>query len=218
MKTATSENLIESDTLLLNVAIVPSDDVAKSVGIVSKELRRFEGVFEIDGIDHFAHLTLYMARFAKSMVPEVRSAISSVVGSLGPIDLVQFGYLLTDSNYYEVSYRKSPAVVLAQSALTARLCDLRFSPGDPLYEDYFGEYSKAQRANAEQYGYDLAGGLFRPHITLTRFGNSVREKLLPTAGVDLSFRARRIGLFQADSLGAASRLMATFDINAHADV
>ncbi len=91
--------------------------------------------------------------------------------------------------------------------------DVRYAPGNPVVEQYFGRYSDEQRENAETYGYDLAGDLYRPHITITRFMSLPDPTVLPRSSQDLSFAIRGIGLFVADDQGAARNLVAAFDLS-----
>jgi hypothetical protein len=89
---------------------------------------------------------------------------------------------------------------------------LRFSPGRPPVEEYFGTYTNEQRINASNTGYDLAGKLYRPHITITRFNDTPDENALPKLDLNLSFTAEAIGLFEADDMGATKQLIEEFSL------
>lgn len=203
---------IRSDTALLNVAIIPSADVSAAAVMLSEELQTSGGIFHLDGINRLAHLTLYMARFARCDLVGAQAALSAVSGGLSSIRLTQTGYFVTPGGYYEISYLRSPPLLDTHDKVTRALRALRFSPGHPPVENYFGVYSSGQQESARETGYDLAGDLYRPHITLTRFGDVPDPNVLPRAKGDLSFTATKIGLFQADSMGAARRLIAEFDL------
>jgi hypothetical protein len=205
--------IIDSDTVLLNVAIIPSAEVSAAAVMLSQALHTSGGIFQLDGVNRFAHLTLYMSRFARSELVAAKAALSAVSGSLNSIRLTQNGYFVTSGGYYEISYLRSPSLLNAHDKVTRTLRTLRFSPGHPPVENYFGIYSRMQQENARKTGYDLAGDLYRPHITLTRFDDVPDVNMLPTAKGDLSFMATRIGLFQADSMGAARKLIAEFDLD-----
>lgn len=157
-------------------------------------------------------MTLYMARFRCSELDRVRRAFQELDGSLRQHAVQHTGYFLTADGYYEISYARTATLLAAQEIVTKSVGAFRFSPGRPVREAYFGRYSRQQRLNAREWGYDLAGQLYRPHVTLTRFpGGAVRETL-PVAAGDLSFIAARIGLFEADRLGAARRLLGAIDL------
>lgn len=170
------------------------------------------GMFVVDNADRHAHLTLYMARFQHKAVRDLSSLIKKLMVDLEPIRLEQDGYFVTPGSYYEVSYRRARQVLAAHELITAAVRSLRHSEDPPVVEDYYGPYSAGQRANVRWCGYDLAGELFRPHITITRFPARPAGEL-PVAGVDLSFTATTIGIFRADHLGAARELIQSFDLS-----
>lgn len=211
MTTALAD-ITDSDTILLNVAVIPSADVSAAAVMLSQELHTLGGIFQLDGVDRFAHLTLYMARFARSDLARVQAALSVALGELETIRLTQNGYFVTPGGYYEISYLRSPSLIHVHDKVTRALRTLRFSPGHPVAESYFGIYTSEQQQNAQKTGYDLAGDLYRPHVTLTRFDNVPDINVLPTAGSNLSFTATRIGSFEADSMGAARKHIAEFKL------
>jgi hypothetical protein len=153
-----------------------------------------------------------MARFTHAAVDSACAALSNLVTGPGGVRLRQAGYYVTPGNYYEISYERSPELLRIHGDVTNALQNFRFSPDMPVVEDYFGRYSDEQEANVRKSGYDLMCDLYRPHITITRFDHQRDLTSLPTVNEDLSFVATRVGLFQADALGAARRLITTFDL------
>lgn len=200
------------DTLLLNVAIIPPENIAAAASKLSREAQALGGSFQVDNADRFAHITLYMARFRRSELDRVRLAFQELDGSLHQHAIQHTGYFVTADGYYEVSYARTPALLAAQEIVTKSVGAFRFSPGSPVREAYFGRYSRQQQLNAREWGYDLAGELYRPHVTLTRFPGGPARESLPVAAGDLSFTAARIGLFEADQLGAARTLLGAIDL------
>jgi hypothetical protein len=199
----------EPPTTLLNVAILPPDPASAEAASLSDQLHRRGGLFRIDGLRRFAHLTVYMARFATSDVGPVLEKTATLLAAQRPFPVRHTGYHLTAGDYYEVSYERSAALMSLHETVVDGLRGLRFSPGAPVVEEYFGPYSPEQRRNAETTGYDLAHDLYRPHVTITRFAGRP-EIALPTAATDLSFPATTIGLFTADPLGAVTKNLATW--------
>jgi hypothetical protein len=196
-----------ADTTLLNVAIVPPRSVAAAIHAMSGALAASgDGLFVVDGVERLAHVTVYMARFPTDTVAEILDRLERL--DIHPVDIKHSGYFVTAGNYYEVSYQRTAELELLQSTIIGRLKDLRFAPGDPERETFFGPYSADQRASAEACGYDLSGNLFRPHVTLSQLRGTPRPRL-PESPDELSFVANTLALFEADEFGAARRLIAT---------
>ena len=200
---------LDAATFLCNVSVIPTSDVSNVVTDLS---RRSAGLFEIDNIERHAHATLYMARFRREDAEELFLRIKKVVAEIEPIRLVHDGYFVTPGNYYEVSYRRERQLLTVHDRITRAARSLRYAEDSPIVEDYYGPYSAEQRANVRRHGYDLAGALYRPHVTITRFPVPPTGEL-PVASTDLSFTASTIGVFQADRLGAARKLIQAFDLS-----
>lgn len=205
------ESGVDLETTLLNVAIVPPTPTATEVERLSAALRAHGGLFRIDGRQKLAHLTLYMARFANSNIEAAMAATATFAKEHRACALDHTGYHQTQGNYYEVSYARSEGVLRLHQSAADSLLPLRYSPGRPLVEDFFAPYSTGQRAQAERSGYDLAGDLYRPHITITRFAEPPAHAL-PSPGIDLSFSATTVGLFRADNLGAVTEALGLWSL------
>lgn len=203
---------IENSTVLLNVAVIPSAETAGEIEALSEELSNRGALFKIDGRTKHAHLTLYMARFSADRISDVKNRLGRTVDELEPVSMNHTGYFVTNGRYYEASYERNDELMRMHEAVIGALSDARYSPGAPVVESYFGDYNDQQRKNAEELGYDLAGELYRPHITITRFGVLPEIADLPRSGRDLSFAASRLGLFVADENGAATHLISVFDL------
>lgn len=198
---------LDAATMLCNISIIPPANVGAAVVGLSRRLADNGALFEIDNADRHAHLTLYMARFPRATVEELLLRVKMALADLAPIRLEHDGYFCTPGSYYEVSYRRASQLLTAHGTITRAVRSLRSR--EPVVEDYYGPYSAEQQANVRRHGYDLAGALYRPHITITRFPARLSGEL-PVAAGDLSFTATTIGVFQADQLGAARQLLHTF--------
>jgi hypothetical protein len=201
------------ETTLLNVAILPPMSTAAEVERLSATLQTQGGLFRIDGKQRFAHLTLYMARFANLNIDSAVAEAAKFAKEHRSGTLDHTGYYLTQGNYYEVSYARSQGVLKLQQGASDSLLPLRHSPGHPRIEEFFAPCSTRQREQAERTGYDLAGDLYRPHITITRFAEPP-TRALPSPKVDLSFSATTIGLFRADDLGAVTEALGIWRLGA----
>jgi hypothetical protein len=199
-------------TAILNVAIIPPPTVEAEVAKLSSHLCQSGGLFEVDGSARLAHMTLYMARFPEAQVGPVIAKLANVARCGIRFFARHTGFFVTPGKYYEISYAKNESLVSLHDAVTKELLPLRFSPGAPVIEEYFGAYSAAQRDQAQASGYDLAGDLYRPHITITRFADSP-DSGLPCPPVDLSFSVDKFGLFYADRFGSVVQTLARFDLH-----
>jgi hypothetical protein len=149
-----------------------------------------------------------MARIDDRNVSVVLAAAAEVFSQNPPVRLESRGFRRTAGDYVEVAYEPAPAIMALHSAIVLALAPLRFIPSDysSYREDYFDPYNREQRANVEEFGYDLAHELFRPHITLARlpsdasFGPSATQE-------DYTFVATSGAVFEADAFGAGSRVI-----------
>lgn len=88
-------------------------------------------------------------------------------------------------------------------SLIKNLKDYRINPGNPFEEGYFTPYTKEQKKNAKETGYDLARNLYRPHITLTRYKENEVPKDPPKfKPVDLTFNLHSVCVYKSNDNGA----------------
>ncbi|MBX4201113.1 hypothetical protein KW786_03215 [Candidatus Parcubacteria bacterium] len=204
-----------SGSTLLNVCVIPSDQVGVECVRLSKLLPKEGKLFEL-GDGKFPHMTAYMARFGNDQVDNVVNAVRATLARVRSLPCEHSGYFTTAGDYVEVSYAKSPQFVDLQKLIIGAAKDFRLNPGKPFEEGYFTPYTLQQQANAQATGYDLAcwpEDLFRPHVTLTRYKKGQAPVSLPDFGnVQLSFRLWRICVYKADNNGAVSEELASFPI------
>lgn len=200
------------NSTLLNICLIPDERVSKTCEVISQSLHPEDVMFTLGG-DKFAHMTVFMARFADNNVDKVIESVKQAVGSVRLFECVHTGYFMTEGRYLEVSYRKSPSFMQLHEALIDSLAGLRINPGKPYEEGYFTPYTEEQRRNAEETGYDLANNLFRPHITLTRYEDGKVPVLFPAfPEANLSFGLSRMCVYKADDNGAVYEKLAEFSI------
>jgi 2'-5' RNA ligase len=204
-------------TTLLNICILPEGDTAEQCVELSKRLASPDTLFTLDGVTKFPHMTVYMARFPSDSVANVEGALSEVLKNMLPIECHHSGYFLTGGNYVEVSYEKTSDFMSLHENILDAVKDLRATPGEPVEESYFAPYTSQQKKNTEETGYDLAHELFRPHVTLTRYraGGAPAEvpESVTASGMDLTFSAKKIGLYLADENGAVYELVRSFELS-----
>lgn len=199
------------NSTIINVCIVPNDLISKSFVNISQSLETSETMFVLGG-SKFAHMTVFMARFADCDIDKVVKAAELSLIDISKFSCQHSGYLLTEGRYLESSYCKSADIILLHQKMIKNLSPIRINPGMPFEEGYFAPYNDMQRKNAIETGYDLANDLYRPHITLTRYANSIPNRLPIFSKTDLSFDVDKICVYKADDNGAIYELIAAFEV------
>jgi hypothetical protein len=201
------------NSTLINVCIVPDERVGADCVSISESFKSDDTLFVLGG-DKFAHMTVYMARFADDQLGAVLQAVQNALEQAKSFRCQHIGYLMTAGRYLEVSYAKSEVFMQLHEALIAAVAALRINPGDPYEEGYFTPYTAEQQKNAQETGYDLAGNLYRPHITLTRYHEGGIPELFPAfPAANLSFNLGKICVYKADDNGAVYELVQTVSIH-----
>ena len=168
-----------NDSVIINVCVIPEASVGNRCVKLSQALKSDGTMFVLDGKSKFAHMTVFMARFANSEIPNVLDATKKALSSVEGFLCEHTGYFMTAGRYLEASYRRSEAFLSLHEALIANLKDYRINSENPFEEGYFTPYTEEQRKNAKETGYDLAHDLYRPHITLTRYHEGKIQKFFP---------------------------------------
>lgn len=202
-----------ANSIIINVCIIPPQEVGKECVELSQSLKATDPLFILDGINKFAHMTVFMARFGNEKIPEIIKQIQGVIKNVSSFKCEHVGYFLTSGRYLEISYRKTEDFMRLHEGLISVLAPLRINPGNPYEEGYFTPYTSDQQQNAKETGYDLARGLYRPHITLTRWADGRVPKIFPGfAPACLSFSISTVCIFKADDNGAVYEKLAMFSI------
>ena len=201
------------DSVIINVCIIPSQDVGSKCVELSQSLKSDSTMFVLDGKSKFAHMTVFMARFANNEVGNVLSATEKALKGANSFFCEHTGYFMTAGRYLEVSYRKSKEFMILHEFLINSLKDYRINPNNPFEEGYFTPYTEEQQQNAKETGYDLAYNLYRPHITLTRYKESEVPKIFPAfVPAELSFQLSKVCMHKADDNGAVYEKIGEFTI------
>lgn len=201
------------DSVIINVCVIPEAGVGDRCVELSQALKSDGTMFVLDGKSKFAHMTVFMARFPNNKIPNVLEATQKALAGAKSFTCEHTGYFMTAGRYLEASYRRSNEFLVLHEALITGLKDHRANPGNPLEEKYFTPYTDEQRKNAEETGYDLARRLYRPHVTLTRYKESMVPEMFPGfAPAKLSFQIDKIGVYKADDNGAVYEKLGEFAI------
>lgn len=198
------------NSTLLNVCIIPNERVSAAFATMSQSLKSDHTMFTL-GEGLFAHMTVYMARFANNNVQYVVNAVGKALESASSFHCEHTGYFMTEGRYLEASYRKSSAFMQFHELMITHNKDLRINPGRPFNEGYFAPYTEQQQQNAQETGYDLARNLYRPHVTLTRYAEGDVPEVFPALpAANLSFDIEKVCVYKADDNGAVYELVHEF--------
>jgi len=201
------------DTTVINICIVPSQDVENKLIELSQSLKSDSTIFVLDGKSKFAHMTVFMARFTNNEVDNVLNATEKVLKGANSFFCEHTGYFMTAGRYLEASYRKSKEFMVLHELLIDKLKDYRLNLNNPFEEGYFTPYTKEQQQNAKKTGYDLAYSLYRPHITLTRYKEGEVPKIFPAfTHAELSFQLSKVCVYRADDNGSVYEKLGEFNI------
>ncbi len=201
------------NSTLINICIIPNKQVSETFVSISQSLKSDQTMFVL-GEDKFAHMTVYMARFANKDIDKVVSGVANALKFATSFRCEHTGYFMTPGRYLEASYQKSTQFMQLHELLITHNANLRINPGRPFNEGYFTPYTAEQQKNAEDTGYDLARNLYRPHVTLTRYKEGGVPEILPALPVsNLSFDLDSVCIYKADDNGAVYELIREFHVH-----
>lgn len=201
------------NSTIINVCIIPPEKVGMQCVNMSQSFKSPDTLFVLDGKDAFAHMTVYMARVADNKISDVIIAVANALEGIERFACDHAGYFMTEGRYLEASYRRSAPFMALQEALIAKVSPHRLNPGNPFEEAYFTPYTPIQQQNAKETGYDLAGSLYRPHVTLTRYHEGrVPEEFTAFPPAKLSFVLAKMCVYKANDNGAVYEKLAEFAV------
>jgi len=201
------------DSVIINICVIPAEEAGNKCVEISQSLKSDSTMFVLDGKSKFAHMTVFMARFAETEVENVIKELENVFNSQKSFFCEHSGYFMTEGRYLEVSYRKSQAFMSLHEILINSISKYRINPGNPYEEGYFTPYTKEQQENAKTTGYDLSYNLYRPHVTLTRYKEGGVPKVFPGfQPFNLSFQPNKVCVYKADDNGAVYEKLKEFNI------
>jgi 2'-5' RNA ligase superfamily len=202
-----------ANSTIINICVIPGNAVSEACVSISQSLET-DGTLFVLGDGKFAHMTVYMARFANDALDKVADAAGQALRSTSSFRCIHSGYFMTEGRYLEVSYRKSQDFMALHETLINSVAEYRINPGKPFEEGYFTPYTAEQQRNAIETGYDLARNLYRPHITLTRYKEGeVPDRFPALPEAELSFKPSKICVYKANDNGAVYELIKEFKVD-----
>ncbi|HEY9744790.1 MAG TPA: hypothetical protein V6C99_01075 [Oculatellaceae cyanobacterium] len=206
-----------------DVVLLPSPAVNQIAVSASRQLSaQYETVFTLESGNLEPHMSLYMATLDKKGLRKAKQELSKIAEQTAPLPLKATAYDQDPKvGMFEIGYETTPSLVRLQNDIVDKIAPLRTSPwpkwnpvGHHLDEWVPKRMDGEAKSNMQRYGYDEIGGLFRPHITLTRFisrGKKMEpEPLPPTQAFDDTFT--KLALYEMGENGTCTKPVATFTL------
>lgn len=196
-----------------DVVIIPSPEVASRACEMSERIgSRYSTSFALDDVLRVPHLSLYHFAIEEQTLPEVIKRLGVIATSREIFMLRATGYDVANVPWLQILYeRDEPLAKLHQDVLekVAPLC----AKGSHDQREDWSDMSPARQENLELYGWSEARSLYRPHITLTRFAETVSvEEIEQLPLGEYSFRATTVGLYELGEYGTCHNLLASFTL------
>ena len=165
-----------AETTDLNVILLPDKETSlKAIELSNRSNHLGQTRYLLDGKHNHPHVTLYQSAFPTRNFDKINQSLVAVALQTKPIqiELNKFSSLLEFLFWDAV---KSPQLLTLHQVVLQVLNPLR--DGLLLPEDEarleLPSVSEAMKASIRLYGYPVAGDLYPPHITITRF-NTITE-------------------------------------------
>ncbi|MDD4358839.1 MAG: hypothetical protein PHY30_03425 [Candidatus Pacebacteria bacterium] len=185
----------------LNIAIKPPLEIANLAIKISENLsKKFSTEFVLDGINCHPHITVYSANYSAQDVGFIKRTEEILENFNDNINFIYAGVSL-ERGYLGVEFKLTIKIKQLHEVLTRELSLLREE--DDIF-DYGIKLSKEEKYNVQKYGYPSAGILYHPHLTITRFTESViKEKL--NWNIE-KFEATKVGIYIMGKNGTCAEL------------
>ena len=108
-----------------NVVIYPPTGISKKAISISKKLKKKGGLFVLDGINYFPHITVYMTEFPLKNVAKIRKLLKQFVAKTKPFEIRSLKYRHNKDGSMDVVYQRSRNVDGLQKKIIKLLNALR---------------------------------------------------------------------------------------------
>jgi len=193
----------------LNIVINPPKDIIK---LAMKTSKKLGGEFVLDCKDYFPHITLYMSEFPEKNLVKIGKTLKNSLENCKSFKLIDTRKCGGKRGYVYATYMRDKNIASFQKKIVELLNPLRENLIRQKDLDRLQTYTKAERENVKRYGYRLAGRLYNPHLTLTKFPEDKIIDIKKIRIPDLSFTVNEIGLYYGEEFGTCNDLIAKFNL------
>ncbi len=183
-------------THAFDIVLFPPKEIAQKALAVSRILKKRGGLFVLDGVDYFPHVTVYAAEFSERNMPKIKTILEKLALQTRPFKMTSLHYRQEERGYVVADYRKSKSV--------QELREKIISAVHSFCEAHKNKKESARCRVAEE---------FVPHITFTKFLRYTPRALSGIKELDFSFRADAIGLYYLGEYGTCRKLVRSFNLS-----
>ena len=195
-----------------NIVIVPPASIKRRAIALSKSLKSKDSLFNLDNVNHFPHLTIYMAVFPITELPKIKAMLHKTVKKIRAFNIVSTKYRVAKSGYVDIAYTKSAAINKLQMVVIKNLNGFRGGHIRKSDQQKLASLTKSEQDNIKKYGYRAVGKNYVPHLTLARFKKLDKKIIKGMKWRDFSFKVNAIGLYYLGNHGTCRQEIAKFNL------
>lgn len=194
-----------------NIVILPQSVITNKATLLSKQLEDYGTYFTLKVGAYYPHVSLYMVQLNAESIDEVKDKLLNIAQNTSKIKLIADAYH-QEGGYIDINYSRHSAIDRLQMIVIDVINPIR----DGLREKDKARLETAtgiERDNIENFGYRSIGELFAPHLTLTRFRDSLpmaTDNLPEISEFDTIFL--KLALFEMGDNGTCVRKIAEFTL------
>jgi hypothetical protein len=202
------------NSLPLNIAIVPRQDISNQAIDLSHSIESWGTYFTLSENSPIPHISIYKAEFPIPNISEIERRMRNYVKNLKrfSIEPVAEVYRKEDRDFVEVQYVPSISLSRLQTDIVKLLNPLRDGLIRIKDKDRLEQLSKEEQENLQNWGDRTVSSQFRPHLTLSRLKdpNSMSPSNLPQK--DFSFEVNKIGIFELGDHGTCIKQIGVYRV------
>jgi hypothetical protein len=204
-----------SDTVSLNIALLPDEKVTQAAIQMSKDLSaNLPTNFILNSQNLIPHLTIYQAEFPTKNIPEVEKQVQEMLQDKNPFELELFGFSATpQGNVWWNAADPEPMATFQKEAIERcnRLREGQLLPGIENLVKIGPEYAN----EVNNYGSVWLFDRYSPHISLTAVTPENISKTLEYLGEGKrdKFEAKEIFIGYLGKYGTVTEIIKRFTLN-----
>lgn len=194
-----------------NVVLLPSETIASKVIDLSHKLKSDKSLYTLDGVNCFAHLSLYMFQIKVADLELVKDLLASLASKFKSLDLIASRYDQA-MGFIDIEYTRNQQLDDLASEVVKLVNPLRdgMRAKD---RKRMGSATGLALSNYQKYGYKNVGELFRPHISLTRFSDENPIDTSPLPQIEqYSGLFNQLAIFEMGDNGTCVRKIGSYSL------
>lgn len=190
--------------LYLDCYICPSDELSEvSREINSVLVERYGSEIDFtNGIE--PHITMYMGLFPEKNFELIFRELSFVLSDYPQFKVKMSEFRLTSDGYLFWDVEKSLRIIELHKEIINSLNSLREGLLREKYKTSLNDFSQAEQANINKFGFPFVLEEFKPHLTLGKISgvSDINNIAFPEPGKKIEFFVSRLGLGNVGNNGS----------------